>query len=212
MSALCARVGVVGMSRIHAWALRIRTFKFRPKSDVKPCGRSQSPMALRITRLAAGRPIRRKRSAATGPRSSSPGGDRDDHLVADGERPQMRGRVVLARSAVVAVAVGIPRRDRLLEPIENVLPEPRLVIVHEHRRRDVHRRDEHHALANPGRGATALDVVGDVDDLLALLRVEGEIVRVRLHVVVRVRVVGPCDQSVCLTAKPLSRASRTERL
>ena len=94
----------------------------------------------------------------------------------------MCGGVVLARPAVVPVALGIPRSDRLLEPIENVLPEPRLVIVHKDRRRDVHGRDEHHALANPGGGAAALDLLGDVDDLLALLRLEGEIVGMRLHV------------------------------
>src|SRR3569833_2437703 len=88
----------------------------------------------------------------------------------------MRGGVVFACAAVVPIAVRIPRRDGALEPIENVLPQPGLVVVHEHRGRDVHRRDEHHSLCDRRRRATALHVVGDVDDVVPLFRVDREVV------------------------------------
>ena len=71
-----------------------------------------------------------------------------------------------------------------------------LVIVHEHRRRDVHRRDEHHAFADAGGGAALLDDVGDVDDLLPLLRLECEIVGVRLHGLSRRVVAAVC--TICM--------------
>src|SRR6185312_13512358 len=50
--------------------------------------------------------------------------DRYDHLVADGDGPQMRRRVVLARAAVVPVPIRIPRRDGMLQPLEDVAPPP----------------------------------------------------------------------------------------
>src|SRR5690242_12106964 len=56
------------------------------------------------------------------------GGDRHDHLMADRERPEVGRGVVLACPAVMAIPLGIPRRDRLLEPIEDVLPKTRLVV------------------------------------------------------------------------------------
>src|SRR5919198_1811271 len=108
-------------------------------------------------------------------------GDRDDDLVADSKRTQVSGGVVLAGTAVMPVAVGLPRRDVVLEPIEDVLPKAGLMIVHEHRRGDVHRRHEDHALVNVGSRATSIDTVRDVDDLLAAFRVEGEIVGMGLH-------------------------------
>jgi hypothetical protein len=82
----------------------------------------------------------------------------------------------------MTILIGLPGRDALLEPIENVLPQSGLVIVDEDRRGDMHRRDEDKAFANARRGTTGLDVVGDVDDLLPILRGEGEIRGVRLHV------------------------------
>src|SRR6476620_11459293 len=100
----------------------------------------------------------------------------------DRERPKMCRRVVLPSAAVVPIALRVPRCDRLLEPIENVLPQARLVIVHKHRRGDVHRRDQHHSLLDRRGGTALLDFVRDVDDLLTLLGVEGEILRVCLHV------------------------------
>src|SRR5688572_33259449 len=45
----------------------------------------------------------------------------------------------------------------------------------------MHRRDQNHSFLQPGGRATLLDVVGDVDVLLALLRCEGQIGSVRFH-------------------------------
>src|SRR5690349_10524059 len=64
--------------------------------------------------------------------------DGDDHFVAYRQGAEMRGRVVLAGAAIVPVAVGLPGSDVSLEPIEDVLPEIGLVVVHEDGRRDVH--------------------------------------------------------------------------
>src|SRR3954462_1932520 len=54
-----------------------------------------------------------------------------DHFVPDRQRTQMRRSVVFARAAIVPVILWRPRRDSLLQPIEDVLPQPGLVIVHE---------------------------------------------------------------------------------
>ena len=81
----------------------------------------------------------------------------------------------------MAIARGIPGRDLILEPLQYVLPEIWLVVVHEYGRGDVHGRDEHHSVIDVCRRTTLLDLVGDIDDLLPLLSVEDEIIRVRLH-------------------------------
>src|ERR687895_206660 len=75
-------------------------------------------------------------------------GDRNDHLVADRQRPEMRSGIVFPSAAVMAISVGIPRRDVALQPVENVLPESRLVVVDKDGGRDVHGRHEYHPLAN----------------------------------------------------------------
>jgi len=46
----------------------------------------------------------------------------------------------------------------------------------------VHRRDENEPFADSRFGATFVDLVGDVDYFLPLLRVEGEVGSVGLHV------------------------------
>src|SRR5438045_3640196 len=88
-------------------------------------------------------------------------GHRNDDLVANGDRSQMGRRVILTRSAVVTVLAGVPRRHRLLEPIEDILPQIWLMVVNEDRRRDVHRGGEDHALPNSRGGAASLDRIGD---------------------------------------------------
>ena len=69
----------------------------------------------------------------------------------------------------------------MLQPVENVLPQSGLVIVDKHGRRDVHRRNENEALADVRGGAAFLDFIGDVDDLLTFLRVEGQVAGVGFH-------------------------------
>src|SRR4051812_38111810 len=93
----------------------------------------------------------------------------------------MCSRVVFAGTAIVAIATGVPGCYVVLEPIEDVLPEIRLVVVHEYGCGDMHRGDENHSVVDVGRGATFFDALGNVDDLLALLRVKGEIISMGLH-------------------------------
>src|SRR5215469_8274097 len=96
------------------------------------------------------------------------------------EGAQMSRRVVFARAAVVTVGLGRPRRYPRLEPLEDVLPKSRLVIVYENGRRDVHGRNEDHAIGDRRRRTAGLDRVRDVNDFLPALGVEGEIGRMNL--------------------------------
>src|SRR5262249_7742210 len=140
--------------------------------------------------------------------------DRYNHLVADRDRPEMRCSVVLAGAAIVPIPLRVPGCDGPLEPLENVLPQPRLMIVHEDGRGDMHRGGEHHPLLDSGGGSTLVHRVGDVDDLLALFRLESEVVGMRLHSRWQPWSKGGwvCAQSVCFDPKLLSRAFRMERL
>ena len=103
------------------------------------------------------------------------------YLVPDGERAQVRGGIVLAGAGVVSIPVRIPRSDVLLEPIENVLPQAGLMVVHEHGCGNVHRAHEHHPFVDAGRASTFLDFISDVDDLLTALGIEREVVGMCLH-------------------------------
>src|SRR5712691_769000 len=107
-------------------------------------------------------------------------GDRHDHFMTDRETAQMRGCVVFSRF-IVTIALRIPRRDRALEPLQDVIPQSRLVIVHEYRRRDVHRADQYDPLADPAFLDLTGHFVGDVDDFLAAFGIEPEVVRLGLH-------------------------------
>src|SRR6476660_7930725 len=146
MRALDARVGERGcLEFMHRLCESNR--KCRAHHRVKPCCGSIShrlendPFGTLAVPLAIEDSLPR-------PEIELSGRDRYDDLVADGDRAEMRRGVVLARAAVVAVSLGVPRRDGLLEPIEDVLPESRLVVVHEYGGRDMHRRGEHHPLAD----------------------------------------------------------------
>src|SRR4051812_25782618 len=76
------------------------------------------------------------------------GGDGDDDFMADGERTEVRGRIVLTRARVVTVPPRVPGRDGGFEPLEDVLPEAGLMVIHEDRRRNVHRGDEDHSFCD----------------------------------------------------------------
>src|SRR5215831_329922 len=120
-------------------------------------------------------------------------GDRHDHLVTHREAAQVGGGVVLP-GLIVPVTLGIPRRDGVFEPVLDVVPQPRFVIVHEHRRGDMHGGHEDEPFRHPARADLLLDGVRDIDDLLPLLRVEPQIVGVALHACPRspVRIVSVC--------------------
>src|SRR5579872_1564094 len=75
-------------------------------------------------------------------------GYRNDHLVTHGQRPEMRGGVVLPGPPIMPIILWGPWRDTLFQPVENVFPETGLVVIHEHRRRDMHRRHEDHTLGD----------------------------------------------------------------
>src|SRR6476660_7483119 len=65
-------------------------------------------------------------------------GDRNDYFVTNGERTKVRRGVVLTGSAVMPIVVRIPGRD-VFEPLQDVLPQIRFVVVDEDRSRYVHR-------------------------------------------------------------------------
>src|SRR5918992_1621517 len=73
--------------------------------------------------------------ALPGAKVESAVGDWDNDLVTDRQRTEMRGSVVLAGPAVMPISIRVPRGNLLLEPVENVLPQARLEIIHEDRRR-----------------------------------------------------------------------------
>ena len=49
--------------------------------------------------------------------------DRHDHLVPDGETAQVGGGVVFP-GVVVPVPLRVPRRDAVLQPVQDVMPQP----------------------------------------------------------------------------------------
>src|SRR5205823_8134336 len=120
-------------------------------------------------------------NALPGTEVEAPFGDGHDDFMAYCQRAQMCGGVVFAGAGVMPISLRIPWRDRVLEPLQNVLPKIRLMVIHENRRGDVHGGNEHHSVIDVGGGATLVDGVGDVDDLVSLFGVEGEIVCVGLH-------------------------------
>ena len=112
-------------------------------------------------------------------------GDRNDHLVVDEQVLEVRVAVVLPAPVVPVVAgvgqqlprhlaVGlVPARWRqLVEPLERVGLEPGLVVVDPHRRSDVHRAHQRHALVDAGVADGLRHVLRDPNELPALRRVE----------------------------------------
>src|SRR5262245_10460803 len=105
-------------------------------------------------------------------------GDRQQDLMAHDRPLQVRVGVVLAR---LMVLVRQARRRELLEPGLEVLDEPALPVVHVDARRDVHRRHQHHAVVDAALPDDRGDFVRNADELLALLRIEPEVVGKYLH-------------------------------
>jgi hypothetical protein len=115
-------------------------------------------------------------------------GDRHDHLVMDEQVLQVSVAVVLAAPVVAVVARVRQQRSRdltvrlppawrreLVEPLERVRLDPRLVIVDPHAGGDVHRRDEDHALADPCVPHRLCDVLRDPHELPTFLSAEGAV-------------------------------------
>ena len=105
------------------------------------------------------------------------------------------GVAVVLTTAVVAVVARIgeqlashivgrrlpARRGDLVEPLEHVLVQAGLVVVDPDGGGDVHCPDEHEALRDARLVDGGLHVIGDANELAALLGVEGHVDRVRLH-------------------------------
>src|SRR3954454_4204023 len=139
------------------------------------------------------------------PQVELPVSDRQDDLVVHQQVLQMRVAVVLA-AAVVPVVAGVgqelaryvvrrllpARRRDLVEPLQRVLLETGLVVVHPDGGGDVHRRDEHHPLRDAGLVDGALHVLGDPDELAPAPSVEGHVLGVRLHQSSLVAFAGSC--------------------
>src|SRR5215211_4023350 len=67
--------------------------------------------------------------ALPGTQIESSRGHRDDDLVAQREGSQMSRGVVLSGARVVPIGIRLPRRDPRLEPLEDIGPQARLVVV-----------------------------------------------------------------------------------
>ena len=138
------------------------------------------------------------------------GGYRNNYFVTDRERAQVRGGIVFTGSGVVPVFVRRPRCDTILEPVKNVFPQSALVIIHEYRCGDVHRRHENEAFGDSGSGTARFDLVSDIDYFLTLLCIEGEIGSVSLHVLMLVSGISDaCHESA---ARDLNRDRHSLRL
>src|SRR5687767_1791793 len=107
-------------------------------------------------------------------------GHRNDDLVAHGEAPEV-GRGVVLPGLVVPVQGGVPGCHGVLQPVQDVVPESRLVVVDEDRCRNVHCGNQRHSLPDSALLELGFDLAGDVDDLLAALGLEPEVVSVGLH-------------------------------
>ena len=65
----------------------------------------------------------------------------------------------------------------LFEPLHDVLPQAGLVVVHENTRRNVHRAYKYEAVGELRFRANALDGIGDVEDVVTLIRLKRFVVR-----------------------------------
>src|SRR5882762_8259775 len=103
-----------------------------------------------------------------------PAGDRD-HDLAPHDLALVVGVGVVLAGAIVPVAFGARIvRGQLLEPALVVLMEPRLVVVDEHARGDVHRVHQAEPLAHAALPHGFLHLVGDVHEVHARRDLEGE--------------------------------------
>jgi len=88
--------------------------------------------------------------------------------------------VAVGFAGAVMLVVLAERRERL-QPLVNVAPDARLVVVHHHAGCDVHRRHQHHALADAALAHGGFHLVGDPHVFAVLLRLEPEIFGVEFH-------------------------------
>src|SRR5260221_1407259 len=73
------------------------------------------------------------------------------------------------------------RRRDFVEPLDDVLVQPGLVVVDPDAGGDVHRRDQHHPFGDPRLLDRRLDLLGDSNQLPALGGLEGHVGGMRLH-------------------------------
>ena len=109
------------------------------------------------------------------------GGDRDDHLAPHHLPLQMSIGVVFARAIVTITTRRRIERRELLEPDFVVVMQARFVVVDKHRRRDVHRVDEHQAVLDAALGDEAFDFAMDRDDRSPLGDFHPQLLRESFH-------------------------------
>ena len=101
-------------------------------------------------------------------------------------------RVSVVFAGLVMLVVG-PQRSDLLEHRHQVGAEPWFIVVHIYAGGDVHRGDQTEPLLDAAGADGARDVVGDPDDLCALLGVHREVIGVRAHGSPPVPALDPAD-------------------
>ena len=135
-----------------------------------------------------------------------PAGNRHDDFPAHDLPLVVRVGVVFA-GAVVTVALG--RRvegGQLLQPALVVFVQPRLVVVDEHARRDVHRVAQKDPLLDAALPDGRFDLGRDVQEVHSFWNFEGKVLGVRFHVA------APCFGVVSiLTARRKKGSPRTVR-
>src|SRR5436190_3414100 len=105
-------------------------------------------------------------------------GDRQGHLMAHDGALQVRVGVVFSGLMMAIIEAG---RRQLLEPRLKVRDQAALPVVDVDAGGDVHRRHEDHSLFDAALRHDRGDVIGDANELLALLRIEPEVVGEDLH-------------------------------
>ena len=79
----------------------------------------------------------------------------------------------------------IPRRDGVLQPVQDVVPQAGLVVIDEDGGADVHRADQDKPLPDAAHADLFRHLVGNVQDFLAALGVEPEVMCMGCHLELR---------------------------
>lgn len=108
-------------------------------------------------------------------------GNGDDDLMAEQHSLEVRIRIVLA--GLMMHVIGLAR-SKLFEPLHDVFPKTRLMVVHENAGGDVHGAHENEAVPQLRAFAKTLDFVGDIEDLVTLAGLHRKIFGMRDHAII----------------------------
>ena len=90
-------------------------------------------------------------------------------------------RVTIGLTSAVMLVITV-KRSQLFCPGQEVLFDARLLIIDKDRSRDMHGRDQHQALFDPGLTDNNLNFPGDIDDLFLFFSCEIQIVSMGFHI------------------------------